>query len=221
MRRRWSKIGLIALVVGGTMGGIIWQNMHKTEYEKLVERSKQGEIPGDLHDDPGLALIQRNLAKNQSTSTLSSSEALDLISRTMLELNAEFPQTTVRRANEGAPQASLEYGYHLVARAAVADEVPHDAIPFLMTAAMHGNIGAHVQLALIETVTKDDGDLIRAWAHFDIALRDMPKDAPDFRSSEIYMSGIEAGLTDAELGVAKALSQEYRDTMRANRNALK
>ena len=134
---------------------------------------------------------------------------------------AGLDPSIIRRANEDDPEASLQYGYHLVAKAVVEGRAPDDAVPYLMTAALSGDIGAHVQLALIEVVTKDDGDLVRAWAHLDVALRDMPQSAPDYRRSKMHFEEITAGFTDADRDAAKALSEDYRETMQQNRNLLK
>jgi hypothetical protein len=117
----------------------------------------------------------------------------------------------VRRANDGDPEASADYGYFLLF-----DDGHAAARPFLTTAAMAGNIGAHVQLGLIETHWVESGDQIRAWAHFDIALQSLKEGDADFFQAQKLHAEIGAALSDADLAKAQALADAFGETMRTN-----
>lgn len=219
---RWGLVIGGSLIAAGAIGALLY--MSPNDIAQDTTFSQDVESLSEFFELPS---AEERAKCEEETQDWRYRECLDRLGSSLFAPSLivptprEFDPSIIGRANEGDPDASLQYGYHLVARAIVRDENAAPAIPYLMTAALAGNIGAHVQLALIETVTKDEGDLVRAWAHFDVALREMPPDAPDFRRSKMHFEDIDAGLSEAQRDAAKALAADYRDTMRKNRNTLK
>lgn len=229
-RRVLVIVGIAALVIGGVASLPNWENVQRPEPQTPFDmlRVEPAETGSEFR-----AIFERERTQRaeceKETQDWRYRDCMGRIAapsifggsfRTISRSTGPYP-SLIRRANEGEIDASLEYGYHIVGKAAVENTEPLAAIPYLMTAALAGDVGAHVQLGLIEAVSRKDGDLVKAWAHFDIALREMPPTAPDYRRSQMHFDEIDESLSETERESAKALSADYSETMRVNRNALK
>lgn len=193
---RLIAIALIAVL--GYAGYVAWENLSaNVSIREIAFSQDKNALLESCRADPDCDLSKTLVIQ---------------LDRPILDADGTGPDPDlVRRANSGDPEASADYGYFLLF-----DDGHAAARPFLTTAAMAGNIGAHVQLGLIETHWEDSGDQVRAWAHFDIALQSLKEEDADFLQAKKLHGEIGAALSDAHLTKAKALADTFGETMRAN-----